>query len=289
MPPGFIFFDNNTLGEIRRRGLSELIVRSLRSVDLEAQATEINLVESYAASETIADALIATLRALVGRDAVLPWTGEILQLEAQAFLRGDAQSQIPLNSLETLEPGETRTELRARLNTFRKRTDESHRRLHARTRPHIQRKLKERGIKPDWAELPAFLEAWQTLDVRLTFAKQSWRDLELPEPFEPGVLEASESWRLMSDADAAAMFQAAIAFQQPMQVQRMDQLQLPYLGGAYRRVLVTRDGAFADVAKTIVNGRYYLARVLTFSEFLDTAGIDVSVVAEQARALPENL
>jgi hypothetical protein len=56
----------------------------------------------------------------------------------------------------------------------------------------------------------------------------------------------------------------------------MDQVQLPYLGGATRRILVTRDGQFAAAAKIVVNGRYRLARVLTFKEFLTASDIVVA-------------
>ena len=270
---GYIFFDNNTLGEMYRHGLADRILRSLRTVGLEVQATEVNLVESYSASTGITEKLIATLKTLVGHDGVLPWTGEILQLEAHAFLRGEPCSQIPLNSLDTLEPGQSRDALRSKVDAFRKRTDASHRRLHAEARPRIQKKLKAQGIRPAWEEFAGFLEAWQLIETREIFARQSWRDLDLPEPFRAEVLQASEAWRLMADADGMGIFQAAIAFEQPPQVQRMDQLQLPYLGGATRRVLVTRDGPFAAAAKTVVNGRYHLAQVLTFAEFLDKSGI----------------
>lgn len=237
-------------------------------------ATELNLVESYSAPDFVSDALTGALRTLVGYDGALPWTGEVLKLEAEAHLRGEHGSQLPLDSIMLIDPAESRRDLRDRLNAFRRRTDESHRRLHADARPRIQRKLKEKKIRPVWDDFPAFLEVWQGMETREILARQSWRDLGLPDPFAPDVLIASESWRLMSDADGIGIFQAAIAFEQPPQVQRMDQLQLPYLGGADRRVLVTRDGAFAEAAKYVVNGRYGLARVLTLAEFLDNSGIE---------------
>jgi hypothetical protein len=103
--------------------------------------------------------------------------------------------------------------------------------------------------------------------MREIFSRQSWSDIGLPDPFPPEILTQSDSWRLMADADAIGLYQGALAFDQPRQVQRMDQLQLPYLGGTARRILVTKDGPFAEVGKIVVNGRYPLARVVTLSEW----------------------
>lgn len=77
----------------------------------------------------------------------------------------------------------------------------------------------------------------------------------------------------MADADAIAIFQGALALTQPRQVQRMDQLQLPYLGGADRRILVTMDEPFAEAGKMVVNGRYHLALVVSFKDFLEGSGV----------------
>jgi hypothetical protein len=274
MATGHIFFDNSARAVIHRRGFAPAIARSTRSAGLEVQATELNLVEGYSAPEFIADTLIATWRTLLGRDGVLPWIGEILVLEADAFHEGAPQSRIPLNTLDTFDDKESREELCTRLNEFRKRTDASHRDLHAGARPRIQALLKERGLRYDMTDFPRFLDAWHGLDTRLTFAKQTWKDLDLPGPFPQDILTASESWRITSELDALGIFQAAIASRPPRQVQRMDQLQLPYLGGAYRRVFVTRDVTFADAAKMLINGRYNLAQVQTLDEFLNTSGLD---------------
>jgi hypothetical protein len=123
------------------------------------------------------------------------------------------------------------------------------------------------------SDFPRFLDAWHGLETRLTFAHQTWKDLDLPGEFPPAIMTASESWRITSELDALGIFQAAIATAQPPQVQRMDQLQLPYLGGAERRIFVTRDETFAHAAKMLINGRYNLAQVQTLEEFLSKSGI----------------
>lgn len=273
MTTGYIFFDNNVLGEIHKNGLAPAIARSLRASGLQAQATELNLVESYSAPVFVSDALVSTLRILVGQDAVLPWTGEILKLEAEAFMRGERASRLPLYSLDNFEPGESREELRTRLITFKTQTDITHRELHASARPQIQAKLKEMRLRPSWDDFGAFLGEWQSMPIRRIFAARSWKDLGLADPFNPGILDASDSWRLMSDADALGLYQGAIAFDQPKEVQRMDQLQLPYLGGATRRILVTRDGAFSSAASIIVNGRYHLGLVQKMTDFFRKSGL----------------
>lgn len=268
-----IFFDNNALAAITKRRIAHEVRRTVRASWLDVQATELNLVENYSAPALVSEAVKETVRILVGHDGVLPWIGEILKIEAETFLKGERAPRIPLNSLDTLEPGQSWDQLRANLNAFRKRTDESHRRLHADARKHLQPRLKAKGIRPEWHEFPAFLEAWQGIETREIFARQTWRDLDLLEPFQPEILSASESWRLMADADAIAIFQGALAFTQPRQVQRMDQLQLPYLGGADRRILVTMDEPFAEAGKMVVNGRYHLALVVSFKDFLEGSGV----------------
>ena len=261
------------MAQITKRKLAEKIRASLRSAWLDTQVTELNLVENYSAPAIVSDAVKETIRILVGHEGVLPWVGEILRIEAETFLRGERAPQIQYNSLDILEEGQTWDRLRAELNAFRKRTDESHRRLHATARKALQPKLKTLGVRPEWSEFPEFLEAWQSVETREIFARQTWRDLGLPEPFNANILKASDSWRLVADADGIGMFQGALAFKQPRQVQRMDQLQLPYLGGADRRILVTCDGPFAEAGKMVVNGRYHLAQILSLDELLWRGGI----------------
>ncbi len=271
---GRVFFDNSTIGEIDRRQLAAPLRRSLRAVGLEAWATRINVIESHSAPWHITERLIATLRALGARDAAWPFPNEILEAEARAFLAGETRRvDLQLDALSWFDAGIAPDAAREESQRFRKLVDSEHRQMHAARRAAIQAKLKARGIRANWAEFPRFLEAWQGMDMRGVLAALSWRDLQLPEPFAPGILEWSDAWRLLCDADALGLFQAAIAFDQPRQVQRMDQLQLPYLGGGVQRILVTRDGPFVDAAKMIVNGRYSLARVMTLVEFLETSGL----------------
>lgn len=271
---GHIFFDNNTLGEICRRHLATPIRGSLRAVDLRVQPTELNLIEAYAAPGNIAEDLVWTLRELAGHHGALPWTGELLRLAGLAFLEGRSGVQLPLNEIDPELLALSRDMLRHRLDDFRRNTDRSHARLHADARRKLQRKLKEVGVRPRWEDFPVFLEAWQNLEVREIFARQSWADLGLPAPFPPAVLAEVDSWRLMSDADAIGLYQAALAFEQPRQVQRMDQLQLPYLGGASRQLLVTRDGPFFQAASSVLHGRYPLTRVVKLEEFLRASAIE---------------
>lgn len=267
MRTGHLFFDNNTIGFIRDNRLEAAVVANARAASLEVLATELNLVEAYSAPKPVADAVVQTLRAITGRPEVLPWTGGLLKATGEAFLTGSDPFRLPLVELEAATDPVERERLRADLLAFKQRIDRSHKEIHERARPLVQRKLKERGVRAEWSELPAFLETWPNLDTARDFARRTWTDCDLPGEFPPEILVRNDTWRLASDADALGLFQAALVFEQPRQVQRMDQLQLPYLGGSDVRILVTRDAAFAEAARMVLERRYPLARVMSAKDF----------------------
>lgn len=272
MSNGSIFFDNNTLGEIERLGAAAAIRSSLRAANLTPLATEINLLESVSAPGFRHARLSATLASIAGDQSVLPWTFRILQLAGEAHLRGERTFPVPLSAL-TLEATEVeREELRKKARAFCDELDTEQRNRHAEARPELQAWLKARGSRPAWDELPGFLDWWGAVDVREIFAAKVWEALGLPGEFPVRILTESESWRLLADGEGVAVFQGAVAFEQRRQVQRMDLLQLPYLGGTNRRILVTSDGPFAEAARAVVSGRYLLARVMTLGEFFDSIG-----------------
>lgn len=267
MSIGHIFFDNNTIQYIRENRLVGRVLSNARAAHLDILATELNLVEAYSASPDVADRIVDTIGELTGGADVLPWTGALLKAVGEGFVSGAEPIQIDRVSLEVVRTEDGRAALRRDLKAFKDRIDATHRDLHARNRQKLQKMLLERGVRARWEELPAFLEEWRTLDTRRQFALASWRDCEIAAPFPEPILDGNHTWMLASDADALGLFQGALVFEQPRQVQRMDQLQLPYLGGSDRRILVTRDVPFATAAGMVVHGRYSLARVMTLSEY----------------------
>ena len=82
------------------------------------------------------------------------------------------------------------------------------------------------------------------------------------------VLEQNEAWRLLLDAEGVAVYERAIATVQPKFVQRLDLLQLIYLAGESKRMIVTSDKGLLRAGNAILPGRYPGARAVHLDDLL---------------------
>ena len=95
-----------------------------------------------------------------------------------------------------------------------------------------------------------------------------WEAFKLPGPPPLEVLERNEPWRLMLDAEGVAFYEQVVAHEQPPRVQRLDLIQLPYLGIVRKRVLATADRGLLRAANAVLAGRYDNARAVDIRELV---------------------
>lgn len=95
---------------------------------------------------------------------------------------------------------------------------------------------------------------------------ETW-GLAAPPPVEH--LLAHDSWRLFLDGWGAEMYGRQIAHPPLRTVQAADFLQLIYLGAARNRVLASEDRGFQDLARSVLSGRYRLARMVPLAKLLE--------------------
>ncbi len=263
-----LIVDNNCLSHLRRPGALERFRGSLRAADLVVVPTEINLLEATAAApDKLRDDLIATLRAISGSEALLPWPFTLLRDIGAALTRGEHVYRAPESGKEWyLEDPEALREIRQEVLAFNETIETTFTALHETNRERLREALKARNARPDFEDARDFLERqWFDSDLRRHFASVTWRSFGLPDPVPFALLEANEAWRLLLDVEGLAVYERAVATETPKRVHRRDLIQLVYLAGSQRRILVTADNGLLRAGEAVLSKRYLNARVAHIS------------------------
>ena len=269
---GIVILDNNSLGDLAAAGALDAVLGSFRASGLTPLVTMHNMVEAIPAAAHQRTVLLRTIERIAAVGGMLPWTFELLRISGAAALQSEGTFPVPLSEPVVELDEATFADARIQFLEVAERLNRATRERHAGARQVIQPFLTEKNLRGRWDDLSEFMrQFWDRLDLREQFADQLWEQLGFQEPRPPDLLQRSETWKLMIDADGVEVFQGAVAFRQPRQVQRMDLLQLPYLAGAGQRVLVTRDRAFGAAVKALAHGRYPGTRVCTPAEILALA------------------
>lgn len=268
---GLLILDNSCYARLADEKAMTKLESNMRAAWLHPGASEVNLLEAAATSSHRTELeLVRAIRRFAGRWPLLEWPFALLRRLGQAILDGSSRLTTEASGKEWyLEDAQARKDLRVKVREFNNRLEGSFVLLHENARPAAQRWLKARQIRREIDELPAFLDGeWPGLDLRDEFARATWTALGLPGDAPLPDLLKVPAWRLLLDAEGAAVYARAIVHRQPRSVQRKDLIQLVYLGATGIRILATADMPFLNLASQIVNGRYAGARVLHIGDML---------------------
>ena len=266
-----VIVDNNCLSHLRRPGGLDRFRGSLRAADLVVVPTELNLLEATAAEpDELRDDLIATLRAIAGHEALLSWPFTLLREIGAALSRGELSYRAPESGKEWyLDDPQALSAIRQEVLSFNATIEDTFTALYETNRQSLRAKLKARNAREDFEDARDFLERqWFDSDLRRHFAAVTWRSFGLPEPVPFDLLEANEAWRLLLDVEGLAVYERAVATETPTRVHRLDLIQLIYLSGSRRRILVTADRGLLRAGEAVLSRRYLNARVVHISTMI---------------------
>jgi hypothetical protein len=269
---GILILDTNTLWKLTSAEARAKLSRNMRVADLEATPTEVNLYEAVATGDSRKrELLLRTLADTAPNRPMLPWPFWLLKRIGQAVLDKEPGFKLDGTGYEwLLRSREEAASGQAAAFSFMQDLERRYSSLHAKARPHIQRYLKEHGLRERFASPIEFLdEYWNAGEMREHFGKSIWKALGLPGKPPLDVLLENEAWRIMLDAEGFAVYQGAFEFEQSRKVHRADLIQLVYLGAPGLRMLATDDAPFFQAAQTILTGRYGNARIVRSDELLE--------------------
>lgn len=271
MPPGLLILDTNCYAQLESPDRLARLRSNLRVANLIAQPTELNLVEVTATAQaSVRERLLATVRRVADGNALLPWPFKLLQQIGEAMARGQHNVAVEPSGKEWyLEDPAVASELRDEIITFQRDLEKTFSQFHARNRKRLQEAMKSRGVQDEFGSAREFLESfWSVSDMRRDYAEVTWSALSLPGKASLEQLTQNESWKLLLDAEGVAVYERAIARVQPKIVQRLDLIQLVYLGLARRRIIATADNALLRAADAVLLRRYENARAIHVSSLL---------------------
>jgi hypothetical protein len=269
---GIVVLDTSTLKYFQDPERRENLLRDLSVAQWEVWPSVLNVLEVTKNENTrIRNDLLGTIRALSGGRPLLPWPHVLLKQAAETvidhgegFVAGDRSLDWLLadpDCLSQKDIDESKQFWRDRESTF---TD-----TNAKGRRVFQPFLKERDLRNEWRDARDFLERqWSTRSHLDSYVESLWQHLDLkPPPLIDEVL-ATEIWRLFFDGHGVAAYERAIAQRPPRQVQEADVLQLMYLAGSRRRMIVSEDQGLLRAAGQVVRGRYDNAWVVNIADLL---------------------
>jgi hypothetical protein len=268
-----VILDNSCYAKLVDSQAKRRFYANLRAAGLSPAASVINLLEAVPASPpSVHEQLISLIREIAG-GSLLVWPFELLQRLGRAMIEGQQLVVIEQSGAEWyLDDAAARVALREECRVFNADLERHFSNLHEKVRKSVQRHLKKQGARPSRADGRAFLvEQWRGSEWYTDFAMATWKALGLPGSAPLSQLAGSEPWSLLLDAEGLATFNRVIAHAQPPRVQRMDFLQLVYLGSEGRGILATADEPFREFADTIVTGRYPGTRVVHIDVLLSGA------------------
>lgn len=268
-----IVLDNNVLKTLVKPAN---LVQFRRQASLTAMHVWPTAINVYEAAQTrdagVRASLIAQLRDLAPPGfSILPAPFDLLRLTGRAVVNGDARFPIERASADTIlrapDVAERRSAaVRASLSRIATRFDAAY----ARRREMVFGEVKGSGLSRTWSSTGDFLEtAWRGSEMEASAVHLLWEGIRMHGEPPVAALLQCETWRMNSDVEGAAFYERVIAHEQPRRTDRLDWQQLPYLGLAEQRILLTDDGPFNISARGILRA-YPGTRVMTIADYLDS-------------------
>jgi hypothetical protein len=273
---GAVVLDTNTLKHLEDPDVLRRVRASLATAQLHARISAVNVLEIVTTQNLrVRDRLLRVVGEFVQERWLVPDVSHMLRFAAEAELRGEQHFSAGASGFEWMvkEPeriADSHVQQAVRILGDR---DDFWERSHQAMRKWIRPELKRRFGGDPWGSVGTFLDRnWTREDQLDTFAETVWSSLELPGEPPLRALLSNEIWRMYFEAHGAVIYERVV----PSQVERpahiSDVVQLVYLAGARRRILVTEDAAFVRAARGVLEGRYPNSRVMLPADFIASAG-----------------
>jgi hypothetical protein len=275
LPPGTVVMDANVLGRLTRPPDRAQLASSLRVADLMPWPTAVNLLEAVRhENATVRLRLLEILRDLSGNRFVLPMPAEFLMRVGRMVAAGDHSFDHEPSDFEWMlfEPERITREQVAYAGRILDEAEDRFSDMHRTARRRLRGYLKARGSGDPWGDIPTFLDQqWMRPSHIDSYIVQMWKDLELDGDAPVEALRGNEAWRLYFEGFGATVYERAIQSQSQQPAHLYDVLQLIYLSGTTKRILVTNDRGLLRVAQAVTYRRYSNLRVMSNDEFLEAA------------------
>lgn len=272
VPPGSVILDANAIGRLEDVPTRERFQRSLKAADLSVWVTAINVLEALKHKNAqVRTRLLSTLRALSEKHWVLPLPSEVLKRAGRMITERATEFTHEESGFEWLLHDQTRIEAThieqaSDLLADAQRTFDN---AHRKGRRVFRRFLKQQGAKDPWGSIPSFLDnQWMVGSHLDSYVESIWAQLGLPGNAPIDEVLENEAWRLYFEGTGATVYERAIVSQSPQPAHLHDVVQLVYLAGASKRILVTDDNGLSRVASAVLRGRHKQSRVMSVMELL---------------------
>ena len=265
---GLVVLDTNCFKYLDDVAERTRILRSLRAVDLTIWPSALNVVQ-LASWRNVArrNARFATLKNIAGNRPLLPWPYDILKRVGEAIQSGEPGFRTGQSGVEWVVdqlPLPSDPKVVQALKTL-KAMDQAFDQAHTTARPKLQAMVKKGS---PWKSPAEFLDnQWTRPEQVDTLIEIIWKQLQLSGAPPVTELLESESWRLLIDGFGVSIYLRSVLKQQAPFVELTDMVQLVYLGGRPRRILVSEDKDFVAAASAVVNHRYPGAYVYGWKDF----------------------
>jgi hypothetical protein len=272
---GIVVLDTNALKVFESPEARDRILTTFSTQHLAIWPSALNVLEIVKMKNPrIRGRLLSTIRELSSGRALLPMPLSLLKRVAESIVSGESGFRTGPTGIEWVVNAPERLndqQIAQTTRSLRESQDfwDAHHRL---GRIAVRAKLKEAGVTDPRGTVAVFLQQQWTKVTQLdSFIDSMWAAFSLPGLPTYEALIENEAWRLYFEGLGATIYERCIPNQAPKPAHIADVIQLVYLAGAKRRVLVTNDNGFGRVATAILTNRYSNASVLTTSELLDTA------------------
>ena len=271
-PLGAVILDTNVVKYLEDEGTRERVVQSLAVADLRIWPSALNALEVVRHENPRARGrLLNSLRELTQQQYLLPMplsllkaSGEALLARKMGFTTGPSHLEWLVHEPERIEERHVREAGRI-LDDSQRTWDEAHRA----GRNAVRALLKLKGVRDPWGSAAEFLDRqWMTREHLDSYIAAFWRELKLEG--EPPIeqLLTHELWRLYFEGLGATVYERTVLDQSPKPAHSADVIQLVYMAGTPKRVLVTEDGGLTRVAQSILLRRYPMTRIFTPAELV---------------------
>ena len=256
---GILLLDNNCFDVLAEPAALSKFKANARAAGWITQLTEVNALEVLATpGDAKQQRLIEVLKEVGGQGPMLPWPFAMLRELGTAILAGKTASRVTTAEADILlYSREEAIRIRAETAEFNRRIESAFTEHHDGIRSKMRQMMRQRGVKDPYRSTREYLQSWWfDGGVRAAYAQYVWTGLKLKGLAPMTVLEECEPWRILLDVEGVAWYERSVASQQPRRVDRMDLLQLVYLGVAPKRMIVTADRGMLRAAAAVLPGRY---------------------------------
>lgn len=213
--------------------------------------------------------LVDVLRKLSEGRPLLPWPADLLRAVARTLNQGEDSFKIQKSDFDRLLQEELTDPVIDDAKAYLNRLETEFTEMYDKARPEIQGYFRKRGEVPPWDDAQDFLDNfWFSPDHIDDYISGLLESFGLKDAGLLDELRQNETWRAYLDAYGISAYERNVVSNQPKRTGLADLLQVTYMTGAYTKILVTRDNAHHRAASSIVDGRYKVARVMLWDDFV---------------------